>query len=104
MLNETKISDRPVDKFMRDRLQLCFVMYDTGVNNIQDAIQKLELNDYFNRIIANEASLNDTVTCEDGFSQSPLKKMVDRSRLSDRIVNGQPIIAYNLMDSRLKNR
>ncbi|KAK1568716.1 hypothetical protein Q3G72_027822 [Acer saccharum] len=28
MLNETKIIDRPVDKFMRDRLRLCFEMYD----------------------------------------------------------------------------
>ncbi|KAK1568913.1 hypothetical protein Q3G72_030344 [Acer saccharum] len=43
MLNKTKISDRPIDKFMRDHLQLCFEMYDSGVNNIQNAIQKLRV-------------------------------------------------------------
>ncbi|KAK0589783.1 hypothetical protein LWI29_018483 [Acer saccharum] len=80
-LNETKISDRPVDKFMRDRLRLCFEMYDSGVNEIQIAIQKLELNDYFNGIRFTKDALDDAVTCEDGFSQSPVKL---KSPLTDR--------------------
>ncbi|KAK0602382.1 hypothetical protein LWI29_032760 [Acer saccharum] len=81
MLNETKISDRPVDKFMRDCLRLCLEEYNIGVNNIQDAIQRLELNDYYKGIIDTQASVNGAITCEEGFSQSPVKL---KSPLTDR--------------------